>query len=88
MANPQSLAPASETRPIIRFCPCNWGTRKASGYCSQSERLLFGRDTKLSALFQKICREEPGKQNPRSCRAQELSRSSAQEMSGRKRAAC
>src|SRR5208283_903289 len=28
------------------FCPCNWGTRKASGYCSQSERLLFGRDTR------------------------------------------
>jgi len=30
-------------------------------------------------------REEPGKQNPRSCRAQELARSSAQEMRGRKR---
>src|SRR5258708_31857445 len=28
------------------FCPCNWGTRKASGYCSQSERLLLGRDTR------------------------------------------
>src|SRR5260370_42523045 len=31
---------------FLRFCPCNWGTRKASGYCSQSERLLFGRDTR------------------------------------------
>src|SRR5260370_28134363 len=31
---------------FLRFCPCNWGTRKASGYCSQSKRLLFGRDTR------------------------------------------
>src|SRR6266481_2653676 len=31
---------------FLRFCPCNWGTRIASGYCSQSERLLFGRDTR------------------------------------------
>src|SRR6267142_2195789 len=33
---------------------------------------------KSSALFQKICWEEPEKQKTRSCRAQELSRSSAQ----------
>src|ERR1700676_2310514 len=33
---------------------------------------------KSSALFQKICWEEPEKQKARSCRAQELSRSSAQ----------
>ncbi len=31
-------------------------------------------------------REEPGKQKPRSCRAQELARSSAQENEGRKKA--
>src|SRR5713226_7989259 len=33
---------------------------------------------KSSALFQKICWEEPEKQKTRSCRAQELSRSCAQ----------
>jgi len=33
-----------------------------------------------------VVREEPGKQNPRSCRAQELARSSAQENERRKRA--
>src|SRR6266481_6783455 len=31
---------------FLRFCPCNWGTRIASGYCSQSKRLLLGRDTR------------------------------------------
>src|SRR5208282_486126 len=31
---------------FLRFCPCNWGTPEARGYCSQSERLLFGRDTR------------------------------------------
>src|SRR6266513_3785621 len=35
-----------DVHKLLRFCPCNWGTRKASGYCSQSERLLFGRDTR------------------------------------------
>ena len=33
---------------------------------------------KSSSAFQKICWEEPEKQKTRSCRAQELSRSSAQ----------
>ena len=31
---------------FLRFCPCNWGTQGASGYCSQSERLHFGRGTR------------------------------------------
>jgi len=35
--------------------------------------------TKSSALFQEICWEEPEKQKTRSCRAQQLSRSRAQE---------
>src|ERR1700674_259808 len=42
---------------------------------------------KSSVLFQKICWEEPGKQKTRSCRAQELSRSSAQ-WRGEKRKQC
>jgi len=42
---------------------------------------------KSSSLFQKICWEEPEKQKTRSCRAQELSRSSAQ-WRGQKRKQC
>jgi len=42
---------------------------KASGCCFQSERLLYGREP--SGV-----RAEPGKQKPRSCRTQELARSS------------
>jgi hypothetical protein len=42
---------------------------------------------KSSALFQKICWEEPEKQKPRNCRAQELSRSSTQ-WRGLKRKQC
>ena len=51
---------------------------KARGFCSQSERLLYGRDPIGS-------REDPGKQKPRSCGAQELARSSAQENERRKK---
>jgi len=36
-------------------------------------------------LTQKICWEEPGKQKTRSCRAQELARSSAQENARQKK---
>src|SRR5260370_15818731 len=51
-----------------------------------SERILLPKQAaafreghkKSSSLFQKICWEEPEKQKPRSCWAQELSRSSAQ----------
>src|SRR5260370_30103358 len=42
---------------------------------------------KSSALFQKICWEEPEKQKARSCRAQELSRSCAQ-WKGKERRQC
>src|SRR5579862_2340776 len=31
------------------FCPCNWGTLKASGVCSQGEGLHFGRGTRKSS---------------------------------------
>src|SRR5258708_28371688 len=40
---------------FLRFCPCNWGTRKASGCCSQSKRLLLRRDTRnLQGCFRKF----------------------------------
>jgi DNA-binding transcriptional LysR family regulator len=54
------------------FCPIFLGHQKASGYCSQDERLLYGRGPL-------VLREEPGKQKARRRRAQELSRSGAQE---------
>ncbi len=52
----------------------------------RSERMLLPKRAaafweghkKPSALFQKICWEEPGKQKPRRCRAQGLARSSGQ----------
>ena len=53
-------------------CPIFLGHREARGRCSQGERVLYGRV--LCCVW-----EEPGKQKPRSCRAQELARSSAQE---------
>src|ERR671925_2291711 len=49
-------------------CPIFLGHSKARGRCSQGERVLYGRD--LCSFW-----EEPGKQNTRSCRAQELARS-------------
>jgi hypothetical protein len=48
------------------------GHAKASGFCFQGERLLYGREPNG-------VRAEPGKQKTRSCRTQELARSSAQE---------
>ena len=48
------------------------GAPKSEGFCFQSERLLYGREPNG-------VRAEPGKQKPRSCRTQELARSSARE---------
>jgi len=31
---------------LLHFCPISLGHPRASGYCSQGERLLFGRDTR------------------------------------------
>ena len=45
---------------------------------AEKSRNLSHEHGKPSALFQKICWEEPEKQKTRSCRAQKLSRSSAQ----------
>src|SRR6266480_4479296 len=62
-------------------CPIFLGHPEASGFCFQSERLLYRREPNG-------VRAEPGKQKTRSCRTQELARSSAQEkMSGGKRVA-
>src|SRR6202022_4341866 len=53
-------------------CPIFLGHPEASGFCFQSERLLYRREPNG-------VRAEPGKQKTRSCRTQELARSSAQE---------
>jgi hypothetical protein len=56
---------------FLLFLPHFPGAPRSEGFCFQSERLHSGRDPNL--------REEPGKQKTRSCRTQELARSSAQE---------
>src|SRR5712664_2562801 len=53
-------------------CPIFLGHPEASGFCFQSEWLLYRREPNG-------VRAEPGKQKTRSCRTQELARSSAQE---------
>src|SRR5258708_12781974 len=59
-------------------CPISLGHPEARGRCSQGERALYGRD---------LCRSGGTvKAEPRSCRAQELARSSAQENERRKKA--
>src|SRR5258708_21536062 len=55
------------------------GAPKSEGCCFQNERLLYGREPN-------DVRAEPGKQKPRSCRTQELARSSAQENEWQKKA--
>jgi hypothetical protein len=53
---------------LLFLAPFSWGTQKR-GFCLQSERLLYGREPNG-------VRAEPGKQKTRSCRTQELARSS------------
>src|ERR1700720_4427576 len=53
-------------------CPIFLGHPEASGFCFQSERLLYRREPNG-------VRAEPGKQKTRSCRTQELARSSGRE---------
>ena len=60
------------------FLPHFPGACKARGRCSQGERVLYGRETCA-------VREEPRKQKPRSCWAQELARSCAQENARQKK---
>src|SRR6266851_6961216 len=61
-------------------CPIFLGHPEASGFCFQSERLLYRREPNG-------VRAEPGKQKTRSCRTQELARSSARENEWQKKAA-
>src|SRR6266849_5222702 len=61
-------------------CPIFLGHPEASGFCFQSERLLYRREPNG-------VRAEPGKQKTRSCRTQELARSSARENEWQKRLA-
>src|SRR6267142_451657 len=49
-----------------------FGRPRSEGFCFQSERLLYGREPNG-------VRAEPGKKKTRSCRTQELARSSARE---------
>src|SRR5258706_1601004 len=49
-----------------------FGRPRSEGFCFQSEPLLYGREPNG-------VRAEPGKQKTRSCRTQELARSSARE---------
>jgi hypothetical protein len=63
---------------ISFFCFIFLGYTEARGRCSQGERVLYGREPNG-------VRAEPGKEKPRSCRAQELARSSAQENAGWKK---
>src|SRR5882672_2884810 len=60
--------------------PIFLGHPEARGLCSQGERVLYGREP--NGVFG----EEPGKQKTRSCRAQELARSSAQKNARQKKA--
>jgi|SRR5580704_2312082 len=53
-------------------CPIFLGHPEASGCCFQSKRLLYRREPNG-------VRAEPGKQKTRSCRTQELARSSARQ---------
>jgi hypothetical protein len=59
--------------------PFFWGT-KSEGCCFQSKWLLYGREPN-------VLRAEPGKQKARSCRTQELARSSAQKNERQKKLA-
>lgn len=57
--------------------PFSWGTEKREAAAPKPSGCFMGGTCAV--------REEPGKQKPRSCRAQELARSSAQEDDGQKK---
>ena len=46
---------------FLRFCPCNWGTRKRVDTAPKTSGCFREGHNKSSALFQKICWEEPQK---------------------------
>src|SRR6266436_284339 len=55
---------------LLFLAPFSWGTQKREAAAPKASGCFMGGTCAV--------REEPGKQNPRSCRAQELARSSAQ----------
>src|SRR5216683_8264127 len=56
---------------LLFRAPFSWGTEKREAAAPKASGCFMGGTCAV--------REEPGKQKPRSCRAQELARSSAQE---------
>ena len=59
------------------FAPFSWGTQKREAAAPKASACFMGETCAVE--------EEPGKQKPRSCRAQELARSSAQENAWQKK---
>src|SRR6266849_6494185 len=64
---------------LLFLAPFSWGTRTREAAAPKASGCFMGGT--------RAVREEPGKQKPRSCRAQELARSSAQENAWRKKGA-
>ena len=56
---------------LLFLAPFSWGTEKREAAAPKASGCFMGGTC--------VIREEPGKQKPRSCRAQELARSSARE---------
>src|SRR6266851_2531357 len=62
---------------LLFLAPFSWGTQKREAAAPKVSGCFMGGTCEV--------REEPGKQNPRSCRAQELARSRAQKNGARKK---
>ncbi len=62
---------------LLFLAPFSWGTQKREAAAPKASGCFMGGTCAV--------REEPGKQKPRSCRAQELARSSAQENARQKK---
>src|ERR1700737_1634904 len=62
---------------LLFLAPFSWGTQKREAAAPKVSGCFMGGTCAV--------REEPGKQKPRSCRAQELARSSAQETAWQKK---
>src|SRR5882762_11040631 len=62
---------------LLFLAPFSWGTQKREAAAPKASGCFTGGTCAV--------REEPGKQKPRSCRAQELARSGAQEDDGQKK---
>src|SRR6266446_5979940 len=65
---------------LLFLAPFSWGTQKREAAAPKASGCFMGGTCAV--------REEPGKQKPRSCRAQELARSRAQENARQKKSTC